>query len=243
MPDAIANHDAAPLEDSDRAALPHFADRREAGAALAERLGDLRSAHPVVLGLLRGGIVVADAVARALDAPLEPLVVRKVGYPWQPELAAGAIAEAGAVYPPELEPVVEGEREQSQLAGAASDARATLESRLEHYRPRGPLDLRDRTAIVVDDGLATGSTLCAALIAVRRLGASRIVAAIPIASSEGVDRAATFCDELRALAVAPPGWFFAVGSYYDDFAQVEDAEVDRILATASHRIPKQEVSG
>ena len=195
MANAIANHEARELDAGGRGSLPRFADRRDAGRRLAALLEDLRDQDPVVLGLIRGGVVVADEVARALGAPLDVLLVRKIGYPWQPELAAGAIAEGDAVYPPELEQLASGEREDSELSGVMRSKRAELLEKGERFRRgRPPLELHGRTAIVVDDGVATGSTLCAALIAASRLGAERVVAGVPIASSEGADRAGAFCD-------------------------------------------------
>ncbi|HVE69702.1 MAG TPA: phosphoribosyltransferase family protein [Solirubrobacteraceae bacterium] len=197
-----------------------FADRAEAGRRLVEVLPDLEG-DVLVLGLARGGVPVAAEVARALDAPLDVLVVRKVGHPAQREYALGAVTEEGVVLPPGIprnlvEPQLELAREQART--------------LREGREREPVG--GRTAVVVDDGLATGRSMAAALEAVERHGAQRVVMAVPVASGPGLRELARRWEAHAALTVEPPA-FFAVGQFYDDFSQVADSEVVRLLAEAS----------
>ena len=206
------------------AGLVRFPDRRAAGQALAERLEAYAGRDDVVvLGLPRGGVPVAAEVARALGAPLDVLLVRKLGAPGQPELAIGAIAEGGVAL------VNEDVLRALGLGPAAIDEvaareRPELERRLSAYRGgRDPVPLDDRTAIVVDDGLATGASMEAAVRAVAARRAARVVAAVPVASLEA-------CERLRAVAhdvvaVATPSPFYAVGAWYVDFTQTGDADV------------------
>ena len=206
-----------------------FADRAEAGRALGERLMRFaRRADVLVLALPRGGVPVAFEVARALQAPLDLLLVRKLGVPGHEELAMGAIASGG-------EPVLNAET--IGALGISADAvdevvareRHELERREREYRPdRPPPAVRGRTVILVDDGLATGSTMYAAALAVRAAEPARIVVAIPTASGEACDWLATVADEV--IAVITPEPFYAVGSWYVEFAQTSDDEVRALLA-------------
>jgi predicted phosphoribosyltransferase len=194
-----------------------FADRAAAGRRLVEVLPDLEG-DVLVLGLARGGVPVAAEVADALGAPLDVLVVRKVGHPAQREYALGAVSEEGVVLPPGIprglvEPQLELAREQAVALRAG--------------RERAPV--AGRTVVVVDDGLATGRSMAVALEAVERHGAGRVVMAVPVASGPGLRDLADRWESHAALTVEPPA-FFAVGQFYDDFSQVEDAEVARLLA-------------
>jgi len=208
-----------------------FADREEAGRALAERLGAWR-ARPdaLVLGLPRGGVPVAFEVARSLGLPLDVLVVRKLGLPWQPELAMGAIASGGAL-------VVNDEvlRYLPRGGDAFESVRASeqreLERRERQFRgDRPPLDPRGRVVILVDDGLATGATMEAAVRSMQSLGANRVVVAVPVASAEARDRIAAVADEVVCLET--PAMFSAVGQWYRNFDQTADAEVTALLDLA-----------
>jgi len=209
-----------------------FIDRADAGRALANALVHLRAAPgAIVLGLPRGGVPVAWEVASALELPLDVLVVRKLGLPQQPELAMGAIASGGALVVNEEVVRYLGGRHQA-FEAVRSREQAELERRERDYRgARPPLELAGRTAILVDDGLATGATMEAAVRALRSLGASRVVVAVPVASQEAMERIEALADEVVCLA-APP-FFSAVGQWYADFGQTEDAEVRDLLARAS----------
>lgn len=207
-----------------------FRDRTDAGRRLAERLAHLRDEQPVVLGLPRGGVPVAAEVARALDAPLDVLLVRKLGVPWQPELAMGAIGEGG-VRVRNDEVLARADVDDDRLATVEREERAELERRVRAYRGGRPgTPLAGRVVVVVDDGIATGSTARAACQVARAAGAERIVLAVPVAPPDWEGRLADVADEL--VAVSTPQWFFAIGQYYEDFRQTGDDEVLAALAGA-----------
>lgn len=212
-----------------------FEDRADAGRALAKTLESQRgAAGTVVLGLPRGGVPVAFEIAEALRLPLDVLVVRKLGLPSQPELAMGAIASGGALVRNDEVVGYLGGREDAFEAVRARE-QAELERRERDFRgDRPPHDLRGRTGILVDDGLATGATMEAAVRALRALGATRVVVAVPVASPEARDRIAAVADEVVCLAA--PMYFSAVGQWYRDFAQTSDEEVRDLLARAHARL-------
>lgn len=205
-----------------------FRDRRDAGQRLAVALQPLADERPVVLGLPRGGIPVAAEVARALDAPLDVILVRKLGVPFQPELAMGAIGEDGVrVLNADVCAAVGAD--ESMIAAVESRERAELEARASRYRAGRPrIDLRGRSVIIVDDGVATGSTARAAIAVAREQGAGRVVLAIPVAPPRTCRELSTVADELVCLEQPEP--FMAVGQFYDDFSQTTDAEVVDALA-------------
>lgn len=209
-----------------------FADRRVAGRELGAALAGRRlPAPPVVLGLPRGGVPVAFEVAQVMHAPLDVLPVRKVGAPWQPEYAMGAVAAGGITV---TQPAGSGFADTgpgSEFAGRAERERRELERRSALYRAgRPPLALAGRCAVLVDDGLATGATMLAAARAARHLGAAAVLVATPVASREAIAALRGECDEVVVLHVPP--LLQAVGEWYVDFAQVEDEEVLRLLAAA-----------
>ncbi len=219
-----------------RAAPQPFADRRAAGLQLAAAIAGLKLAPPlVVLGLPRGGVPVAFEVARALHAPLDVMVVRKVGMPGQPELALGAIA-AGGLMVRESPVYGDGEPDQRVFAALADREREELGRRERLYRAgRPPLDLAGKTVLLVDDGLATGATMLAAVRAARKAGAASVVAAAPVSSYEAAAQVGGECDRLVVLSIPRP--LYAVGEWYVDFGQVEDREVCELLensASGSH---------
>jgi putative phosphoribosyl transferase len=204
-----------------------FSDRRDAGRMLAQALASYRGQDVVVLGLPRGGVVVADVVARALDVPLDVLVVRKLGVPFQPELAMGAIGEGGVRVLNES--VVRGwQLCDDDIARAEAMEREVLAHRVSTLRGGlPPLSLDGRTAIVVDDGVATGSTARAGCLVARKLGAARVVMAVPVASPDAVAVLEQVAD--RVVCVDTPEWLAAVGQVYRDFHQVSDDEVVGVL--------------
>ncbi|MFF5407358.1 phosphoribosyltransferase family protein [Streptomyces misionensis] len=209
-----------------------FANRLEAGRRLGRRLEYLRGQDVVVLGLPRGGVPVAAAVAEALDAPLDVCLVRKLGVPYQPELAMGAIGEDGVrVLNPD---VLRGTGvSDEELARVEERERRVLAERAGRYRGEGTsVSLAGRTAVVVDDGVATGSTARVACRVARARGAARIVLAVPVAPRDFARRLGGDADELVCLET--PWDFAAVGQFYDDFAQTEDDEVTACLRRHRH---------
>ncbi len=206
-----------------------FRDRRHAGRVLAGLLDRYRGEpHPVVLALPRGGVAVAFEVAHALEAPLDVCVVRKLGFPGHEEYAMGAIASGGVLV---LNPAAARKVSRAQIARAVEREQVELQRRERLYRgEQPPLPLQGRTVIVVDDGLATGSTMRAAVQAIRQQQPARICVAVPVGARET-------CEELRAEAddvvcVAMPSPFHAVGLAYQDFEQAGDDEVRTLLDAA-----------
>ncbi|MET9393623.1 phosphoribosyltransferase family protein [Streptomyces sp. NPDC006624] len=207
-----------------------FKDRRDAGRQLAARLEHLGQADVVVLGLPRGGVPVAAEVAEALGAPLDVCLVRKLGVPYQPELGMGAIGEGG-VRVINDEVVRTARVTPQELAEVEAREREVLERRGRHYRSgRAPVVLEGRTVLVVDDGVATGSTARAACRIARARGASRIVLAVPVAPADWTARLGQDADEL--VCVGTPWEFYAIGQFYADFSQTGDDEVVACLDEA-----------
>jgi predicted phosphoribosyltransferase len=211
-----------------------FADRREAGRELAQLL-NLSAGHddPIVLALPRGGVPVAFEVASALPAPLDVFVVRKLGVPRHRELAMGAIASGEVI-------VLNDEVVRGLGIGPAvidrvvAEERAELRRRERAYRgDRPPLELAKRSVILVDDGIATGSSMLAAVEALRSRGPARIVVAVPIAAQSALAELRARVDDVVCAVGLEP--FFAIGQLYRDFTQTSDEEVQRLLATAPPR--------
>jgi len=203
-----------------------FASREEAGQRLGRYLKAEGIQADLVLGLPRGGVVVAAEVARTLQLPLDVIVVRKIGHPLQREFAVGALAQNGVLVLDE--PVI------ARNPIARADLEAVVEEETERLRSyearfhgdRNP-DLSAKTVLIVDDGLATGATTEAAVLSVKKQGARKIVVAAPVASQNAVDRVARVADEVRALCVDTD--FDAVGRYYDTFSQTTDEEVLELM--------------
>jgi predicted phosphoribosyltransferase len=207
-----------------------FADRPDAGRRLAKRLEPLADEAPVVVALPRGGVPVGREVAAALGAPLEVLVVRKLGAPHNPEYGIGAIAEGGTR-------VIDSEAiavlgvDESVVDGIVEREAAELSRRVAAYRDdRPPLSLRGRTAIVVDDGVATGVTVTAALRAVRSQKPRRTILAVPVCVPESALRLREEADEV--LCLRTPALLYGVGQWYRDFSQVSDEEVVAALRSS-----------
>lgn len=209
-----------------------FTDRSQAGRALAERLRHLKDKMPVILALVRGGLPVGFEIARALDAPLDIVLVRKIGAPDNPELAAGAVVDG-----PNPE-IVRNEEIITQLGIPDTYMKAEADHELVEIERRRKLYLGARphaaiegtTAIVVDDGIATGATTRAALHAIRRQRPARLVLAVPVAPADTIQALGADADEIVCLAA--PVFFGAIGFFYADFHQVGDEEVADLLRRA-----------
>jgi len=210
-----------------------FKDRTDAGQRLAQALAKYRDEHPVILALPRGGLPVAAEVAGALNAPLDLVLVRKVGVPFQPELAMGAIVDGGAPIIVRNEEVIRGAGIDEARFKAVCDAEmAEIERRRQRYLgDRESVKVAGRTAIVIDDGLATGATTRAALRATRLRHPKKLVLAVPVAPAEGIAEMRGEADEIVCLETHE--FFGAIGSYYRNFRQISDEEVVETLAQFS----------
>ncbi|MBV9153005.1 MAG: phosphoribosyltransferase [Alphaproteobacteria bacterium] len=214
---------------------PLFDHRRDAGRRLAAALAGYRQSRPIVLALPRGGVPVGFEVAKALAAPLDVLLVRKIGAPGHEELGLGAIVDG---HDPQLvlnEDVVRAVAPPPGYIEAETERQlAEIERRRQHYVGDRPLvPLTDRVVIVIDDGIATGATVKAALRGVRRHRPARLVLAVPVAPVESLNELTAECDDVVCLATPEP--FYAVGPHYRDFRQTSDDEVVRLLADARQR--------
>lgn len=217
--------------------VSHFRNRAEAGRLLAERLKSRQLEAPIVLALPRGGVPVADEIAEALRAPLDLIIVRKVGLPYQPELAIAAVIDGD-------HPQIVVNDDVAAAAGIARDQIEhlakpeiqELERRREAYmRGRPPLDLRDRDVVVVDDGIATGASIRAAILGMRRRSPRRLILAVPIAAKDTIGELRNLVDDVVCLATPDP--LYAIGHHYEDFHQMTDEEVLEILCKAERRSP------
>ncbi|CUH63869.1 Putative phosphoribosyl transferasec/MT0597 [Thalassovita gelatinovora] len=212
--------------------MMRFADRQTAGQALAEVVAQKAYADPVILALPRGGVPVAIELVRALHAPMDLVMVRKIGAPGQPELAVAAVVNGD-------DPQIVINDSITRAFGLnAADIEAMSKPRLQeiarrralYLGDRKPVPVKGRTAIVTDDGIATGATMRASLLAVRRRDPARLVLAVPVASREVIADLGKEVDEVICLTMPDP--LRAIGLHYDDFSQVDDDEVVRLLAEA-----------
>ena len=211
---------------------PEFQDRREAGRRLAAALSHFAPTHPLVLALPRGGVPVAFEVAKALNAEMDLLFVRKIGAPGYAELGLGAVVDGAD---PQL---VLNEDIVRQLAPNPNYIRAEMQRQLAEIERRRraytgnrpPVEVAGRTVIIVDDGIATGGTIKAALKGLRKNGPARLILAVPVAPTDTIAELAAACDEI--VCIARPEPFNAVGAHYADFEQTEDAEVVRLVHDA-----------
>lgn len=209
-----------------------FEDRSDAGRQLASELMRYRDRRPVVLALPRGGVPVGFEVAKALHAPLDLVLVRKIGVPWQPELAIGAVADG---QPPEVvlnDEIIDrlGIAEDSIAQEATKQLEEIARRRTIYLRGRSPIALGGRTVIVVDDGIATGATMRAALQSVRRRAPKRMILAVPVAASSTVEALRGLVDD--TICLTAPSDLGAIGFYYMDFSQVSDNQVIDLLDAA-----------
>ena len=208
---------------------PMFASREDAGQRLGRYLEEQSILAELVLGLPRGGVVVAAEVARVLRLPIDVLLVRKIGHPFHREYAVGALAERGVIV---LDEQSVGPRPilRTEMDEIIEEERERLRSYQARFHPDGPPDLAAKTILLVDDGLATGATMQAAVLSARKRGARRIFVAAPVASTSAIERLAQLADEVRVLWPDPS--FDAVGRYYDAFPQTTDLEVLALLRPA-----------
>jgi putative phosphoribosyl transferase len=208
-----------------------FADRVDAGRRLAAALERLAGEDVVVLGLPRGGVPVAFEVAKQLRAPLDVLMVRKLGVPFQPELAMGAVGESGVTVLNDRV-LAEAQISEDEIAAVEQREREVIDRRIGRFRAgRPPVPLEGKTAVVVDDGLATGSTARAACQVARAKGVRRVVLAVPVGPPDLAERLVDAADEVVCLDT--PSVFFAIGEFYRDFSQTSDEEVSDLLARAA----------
>jgi len=215
-----------------------FADREAAGRQLATRLAHLKDGQPVVLALPRGGVAVGFEIARALGAPLDIVLVRKIGVPWQPELALGAVTDGASpetFIDEDLAKTLD--IPESYVQEETARQLEEIERRRKTYcAGRPPIEITGRTAIVVDDGIATGATMRVALQAVRRRDPAHLVLAVPVAPPETL---AAFCKEAdEVVCLETPPMLGAIGFYYGDFHQMSDAEVTDLLARSARPTPE-----
>ena len=219
------------LEDKAYSEIHVFEDRRDAGRQLAANLMPYREQYPIVLALPRGGVVIGFEIAEALQAPLDILVARKLGAPGQPELGIGAIAPGGVIVLDELAVRYLGISQQELDRTIAAETQE-MERRLHLYRgDRAALDVADKTAILVDDGLATGVTARAAIHSLRQLRPRRIVLAVPVCAPQTAEAIGPEVEDL--ICPLQPAQFRAVGLWYRNFEQVSDEEVVALLQRAN----------
>jgi putative phosphoribosyl transferase len=215
-----------------------FRDRKDAGRQLAERLSPLKGdPNVIVLGIPRGGVVVAAEIARELDAPLDVLIAHKIGLPENPEFAVGAVTSTGEVYIDE-ETLDELKIDRDEIARAVEKWGDEVAHRVAIFRGgRAPLDVKGKIAIVVDDGIATGSTMFAAVRAVKKQQPMQLILAIPVGPAETIEQLRNECDRVVVLETPIPFW--AVGRFYVRFEQTEDSEVIISLNDAQRRMSSQ----
>ena len=216
--------------------MKFFRDRVEAGKRLASVLKDVVGENAIVLAIPRGGVVVGFEVARGLNLPLDIIVPRKIGAPENPELAIGAMAENGVII---LDDSLVSylQVSESYIKRESENQRLEIERRLKMYRGDVPRPkLKNREVVIVDDGIATGSTMKAALASVRKSGAKRVIVAIPVGPPSTIRELEKQADFVVCLHT--PESFYAIGEFYENFAQTEDEEVKRLLKLSAQEVLK-----
>jgi predicted phosphoribosyltransferase len=209
-----------------------YRDRTEAAELLAQALLQWRGTNPLVAAIPRGAVPMGTIIAERLGGDLDVVLVRKLHAPGNPEFAVGAIDETGWTYVADYAEATGASRE--YLEREIASELATIRARRVRYTPaRAPIDAANRPVIVVDDGLATGATMIAALHAMRARAPSRLVCAVPVASAEAAAKVREYADEVVCLQT--PSWFHAVGQFYGRFPQIDDGEVVALLAAAARR--------
>jgi putative phosphoribosyl transferase len=204
-----------------------YADRRQAGRLLSKSLAGYESYHPVLLGIPRGGVIVADTIARELKTDLDIVLTRKLGAPGNPELAIGAVSESGRIHI-QHEVIEKVGADEDYIQQEIEKQLAELQSRRQRYRrvlPKVPLE--GRSVILVDDGVATGSTMQASLWAARDEGPKEVIVAVPVGAQDAIEKLEHEADDVVCPYVPP--YFYAIGQFYADFEQVDDPEVIQIL--------------
>jgi len=204
-----------------------FADRREAAIQLSERLSEYRARLPVILGIPRGGIVIADIISNELQADMDVVLTRKLGAPGNPELAIGAVSEHGEILIDHRIARSVG-ADENYIEREKDRQLAEIQRRRERYRSALPkVPLQGRTAIIVDDGVATGATMRASLWAARAEGATEVVVAVPVGAPDAIEMLRDEADQIVCLLV--PEYLYAIGQFFLDFRQIDDQEVMDIL--------------
>ena len=210
-----------------------FVNRTDAGKQLAKKLEFVKEENPIILAIPRGGVVVADAVASFLDCKLDIIVSRKIGAPHNPELAIGAVLHDGSYFP-NSDVVKMLQVPQSYIDSEKDEQMKEIQRRLIIYRGSTYYDLKEKTVVLVDDGLATGATMVVAALWVKKQKSKNIIVAVPIGSRETVQKLSEIVDEIVVLSM--PGFFNAVGQFYENFDQVEDGKVQEIMKKYGYNI-------
>lgn len=209
-----------------------FKDRIDAAKKLAKKLEGIKKEHPVILAIPRGGVVTGDVIAKILDAPLDVVVSRKIGSPNNPELAIGAVMHDGSFFPNSALIDALGVQ-RDYLDEQIADQLSEIQRRLKKFRGGINYDLKDKTVVLVDDGIATGATVFAALEWIKKQKPKRVIVAIPVGPRDTIERLAKVEE---VVVLYDPIAFGAVGEFYDSFDQVEDSEVIEIMRSHGYKL-------
>ncbi|HEU5487495.1 MAG TPA: phosphoribosyltransferase family protein [Candidatus Nitrosotalea sp.] len=209
-----------------------FKDRIDAAKKLAKKLEGIKKEHPVILAIPRGGVVTGDVIAKILDAPLDVVVSRKIGSPNNPELAIGAVMHDGSFFPNSALIDALGVQ-RDYLDEQIADQLSEIQRRLKKFRGGINYDLKDKTVVLVDDGIATGATVFAALEWIKKQKPKRVIVAIPVGPRDTIERLAKVAE---VVVLYDPIAFGAVGEFYDSFDQVEDSEVIEIMRSHGYKL-------